>query len=69
LLTALPEGAYLACDSHEDRAGSIGRLGPFQVRAQQWQRAQLSGMDGGMCRVFWTGDDYEAFVGSPNESK
>ncbi len=59
LLTSLPEGAYLAS---EDRTGSIGRLGPAHVRAQQWQRAQLAGINGGMCRVFWSGDDYEAFV-------
>jgi hypothetical protein len=69
LLAALPEGAYVGADSGEDRATSVGRLGPFHVRAQQWQRAQLAGLDGGMCRVFWSGDDYEAFVRQPNESR
>lgn len=62
LLCGLPEGAFVAATSHDDRAHSIGRLGPFHVRAQQWQRAQLAGLDGAMCRVFWSGADYEAFV-------
>ncbi|MGZ5019538.1 MAG: hypothetical protein ACXWAV_03855 [Chthoniobacterales bacterium] len=66
LLTSLPEGAYVAS---ADRAGSIGRLGPFSVRAQQWQRAQFAGLEGGMSRVFWSSHDYEAFVRQPNESR
>jgi len=68
LLSSLPEGAYVASVSEEDRAASIGRLGPFQVRAQQWQRAQLAGLEGDMCRVFWSGEDYDAFLNSPNEN-
>jgi hypothetical protein len=67
LISALPEGAYVASVSEEDRPASIGRLGPFHVRAQQWQRAQLAGLDGGLCRVFWSGEDYDAFLNSPNE--
>jgi hypothetical protein len=64
LLCGLPEGAFVASASDEDRVHSVGRLGPFHVRAQQWQWAQLSGLDGGMCRVFWSEDDYNAFVRS-----
>jgi hypothetical protein len=62
LLCGLPEGAFVASSAEEDRAHSVGRLGPFHVRAQQWQRAQLSGLDGAMCRVFWSEADYQAFV-------
>ncbi|HEX8280215.1 MAG TPA: hypothetical protein VF551_02465 [Chthoniobacterales bacterium] len=57
LLCALPEGAFVA----SDRACSIGRLGPSHVRAQQWQRAQLAGLDGAMFRVLWSEEDFQAF--------
>lgn len=62
LLCSLPEGAYVASDSHcSECAASLGRVGPFSVRAQQWQRAQLAGLDGCVCRVLWSHDDFMAF--------
>lgn len=64
LLCGLPEGAFVASASEEDRIHSVGRVGPFNCRAQQWQRAQFSGLDGTMCRVFWSEADYNDFVGS-----
>ncbi len=66
LLCALPEGAYVASDSdNADCADSLGRVGPFTVRAEQWQRAQLAGLDGGICRVLWSREDFEAFCQRP----
>ena len=68
LLCALPEGAYVASTSEDDRGESIGRLGPFHMRAHQWQRAHLAGLDGRLCRVFWSERDYDAFLNAPNEN-
>ena len=63
LLCALPEGAYVASDSRcSECPSSLGRVGPFSVRAQQWQRAQLAGLDGCICRVFWSQDDFSAYT-------
>jgi len=62
LLCALPEGAYVASDSRcSECSSSLGRVGPFSVRAQQWQRAQLAGLDGCVCRVLWSQDDFSAY--------
>lgn len=69
LLCALPEGAFVAAEGADGSGASVGRLGPFHVRAQQWKRAQLFGLDGGMCRVFWSENDYHAFVHSGGEEE
>ncbi|HSH37289.1 MAG TPA: hypothetical protein VK993_00775 [Chthoniobacterales bacterium] len=47
-------------------AVALGRLGPFETRAQQWQNARLAGPDRTMCRVFWSEEDLNAyFDGTP----
>lgn len=63
LLCALPERAYVVCNATPGEvAVALGRLGPFVTRAQQWQKARAAGLDGTMCRVFWSEEDFAAFV-------
>jgi hypothetical protein len=65
LLCALPEGAFLVCNAAPGEVPvPLGKLGGFGARAQQWQNAKLAGLDGTMCRVFWSDEDYDAFCGS-----
>ena len=62
LLCALPEGAFVVSNvSPGEVAVALGRLGPFVTRAQQWQNARLAGLDGTMCRVFWSEDEVDAY--------
>ena len=63
LLCALPEGAWVVCNtSAGELAVGLGRLGPFASRATQWQNARVAGLDGTMCRVFWSQADFDDFV-------
>lgn len=63
LLCALPEGAYVVCNTTPGEVGvALGRLGPFVTRAPQWQNARVAGLDCTMCRVFWSEEDFEAYV-------
>ena len=62
LLCALPEGAFVVCNvTPGEVAVALGRLGPFVTRALAWQKARVAGLDGTMCRVFWSEDDLDAY--------
>lgn len=59
-LYRLPEGAFLISNGQERGGFSVGRVGSMTERAEQWQSAQLAGMEGAMCRVLWAEEDIDA---------
>ena len=62
LLCALPEGAFVVCNAAPGEVAiALGRLGSFETRAQEWQKAKLAGLDGTLCRVCWSEDDFDAY--------